>query len=163
TMSFAILGLGTALPETRLSQADAERVARAMCCSTPEHAELVKVLYRQTGIATRHVLFGTDEARDVLEGTRHTGTPHLPNGPHDPGWIARVAMRAYEEQAVPLARRAAESAVADAGLDPKWVTHIVTVSCTGFAAPGVDVRLMKRLGLRPTVERTHVGFMGCHG
>jgi alpha-pyrone synthase len=162
-MSFAILGLGTALPETKLSQTDAERVARAICCSTPEHAELVKVLYRQTGITSRHSLFGPDVVRDVLDGTRHTGSPYLPNGPDYPGPTTRERMRTYEEHALPLAQRAAESALADAGLDPKRVTHIVTVSCTGFAAPGVDVRLMKRLGLRPTVERTHVGFMGCHG
>jgi predicted naringenin-chalcone synthase len=27
----------------------------------------------------------------------------------------------------------------------------------------VDIRLMKSLSLAPTVQRTHVGFMGCHG
>jgi predicted naringenin-chalcone synthase len=162
-MSFAILGLGTALPPTRLPQADAERVARAMCCSTPEHAELVAALYRQTGIASRHVLFGEDVVRDVLDGTRHTGSPYLPNGPDYPGPTTHQRMQTYGEHALPLALRAAEAALADARLDPARVTHIVTVSCTGFAAPGVDVGLMKRLGLRPTVERTHVGFMGCHG
>ena len=39
----------------------------------------------------------------------------------------------------------------------------MTVSCTGFAAPGVDVGLIKGLGLKPTTVRTNVGFMGCHG
>src|SRR6185369_8922686 len=38
----------------------------------------------------------------------------------------------------------------------------VTVSCTGFQAPGVDYELIHGLGLAPTTERTHVGFMGCH-
>jgi prepilin-type processing-associated H-X9-DG protein len=37
------------------------------------------------------------------------------------------------------------------------------VSCTGFRAPGVDVGLIKGLGLKPTTVRTNVGFMGCHG
>src|SRR5439155_9665423 len=69
----------------------------------------------------------------------------------------------YQEHAVPLALRAAEAALTDARLDPAGVTHIITVSCTGFAAPGVDVGLIKRLGLARTIERTHVGFMGCHG
>jgi predicted naringenin-chalcone synthase len=35
------------------------------------------------------------------------------------------------------------------------------VSCTGFAAPGVDIDLIGSLGLRPTTERIHIGFMGC--
>jgi len=37
------------------------------------------------------------------------------------------------------------------------------VSCTGFVAPGVDSELIRGLELSPTIERTHVGFMGCHG
>ncbi len=162
-MSFAILGLGTALPPTRLSHADAERVARAMCCSTPEHAQLVAALYRQCGIASRHILFGADVVRDVLDGTRHTGSPYLPNGADHPGPTTRQRMKTYEEHALPLALRAAGAALAEAELAPGRVTHLVTVSCTGFAAPGVDIGLMKRLGLRPTAQRTHVGFMGCHG
>src|SRR5205085_4211026 len=43
------------------------------------------------------------------------------------------------------------------------ITHLVTVSCTGFRAPGVDIGLIKTLNLRPTTLRTHIGFMGCHG
>ena len=43
------------------------------------------------------------------------------------------------------------------------ITHLVTVSCTGFHAPGFDLDLIERLPLRPDVQRTHVGFMGCHG
>ena len=37
------------------------------------------------------------------------------------------------------------------------------MSCTGFAAPGFDIALINELGLPPTLHRTHVGFMGCHG
>src|SRR5262249_30204097 len=65
--------------------------------------------------------------------------------------------------APPLALRAAAAALADSGLAPGALTHLVTVSCTGFAAPGVDRVLIEELGLAPTVERTHVGYMGCHG
>jgi predicted naringenin-chalcone synthase len=43
------------------------------------------------------------------------------------------------------------------------VTHLVTCSCTGFANPGVDLELVRGLGLAADVSRTHVGFMGCHG
>ena len=41
------------------------------------------------------------------------------------------------------------------------MTHLYTVSCTGFFAPGLDVALINSLGLRPTVSRYHLGFMGC--
>src|ERR1019366_441188 len=33
--------------------------------------------------------------------------------------------------------------------------------CTGFFAPGIDLQLVERCGLKPDIERTLVGFMGC--
>jgi predicted naringenin-chalcone synthase len=72
-------------------------------------------------------------------------------------------MRYYAEKALPLAVQAATQALERARWQAGAITHLVTVSCTGFAAPGVDIGLMQRLGLAPTVQRVHVGFMGCHG
>jgi predicted naringenin-chalcone synthase len=46
---------------------------------------------------------------------------------------------------------------------PADVTHVVTVSCTGFYAPGPDIEVVRALGLDPAVQRYHVGFMGCYG
>ncbi len=43
------------------------------------------------------------------------------------------------------------------------ITHLVTVSCTGFNSPGIDIALIDQLGLPATTERIPVGFMGCHG
>ena len=77
-----------------------------------------------------------------------------------PGTGAR--MQRYEAAAAPLA----VEAVTRLGLDRTalaGLTHLVTSSCTGFAAPGVDLALVDRLGLDPSIERTAVGFMGCHG
>jgi predicted naringenin-chalcone synthase len=72
-------------------------------------------------------------------------------------------MAAYERDAPELAVRAARGAIEDADIDPGRVTHLVTVSCTGFVAPGVDAAIIDALGLPRTTERTNVGFMGCHG
>lgn len=72
-------------------------------------------------------------------------------------------MRFYAERAVPLAARAAKQALDRAVVAAESITHLITVSCTGFSAPGVDAGLIEQLQLPPTVQRTHVGFMGCHG
>jgi predicted naringenin-chalcone synthase len=69
----------------------------------------------------------------------------------------------FREQAIPLAVRASCTALERAGVRARAITHLVTVCCTGFAAPGIDVQLIKQLGLADTVERIQVGFMGCHG
>jgi predicted naringenin-chalcone synthase len=67
----------------------------------------------------------------------------------------------YRELAPALFVGAARRAVERADLDPATVTHLVTVSCTGFTQPGPDLAIVQQLGLRPTVFRHHVGFMGC--
>ncbi|MHC5023529.1 MAG: type III polyketide synthase [Planctomycetota bacterium] len=72
-------------------------------------------------------------------------------------------MDLYRRLAPPLASRAASAALANAATDPTAITDLVVVSCTGFAAPGVDVDLIERLGLRPEVRRSLIGFMGCFG
>ncbi len=75
-----------------------------------------------------------------------------------PGTASR--MRRYEATAPDLAVRAA--AGLDLGDRARAVTHVVVTSCTGLAAPGIDLLLVQALGLDPSVERTVVGFMGCY-
>jgi predicted naringenin-chalcone synthase len=162
-MSFAILGLGTALPEFRFTQEEAVRVAQVLCLD-PRQSPLVPVLYRQTEIEGRNIVLGEPIIRDVIDGTKHSQSVFLPKGdPDDPGPTTAERMHVYIEHAAPLAISAARAALAESGFSPEAITHLVTVSCTGFSAPGVDVALIKGLNLSTTVERTNVGFMGCHG
>jgi predicted naringenin-chalcone synthase len=72
-------------------------------------------------------------------------------------------MARYEESIAPLSIRACRGALESAGVAPETITHLITISCTGFTAPGFDVRIIKSLGLDYSVQRTHIGFMGCHG
>ena len=48
-----------------------------------------------------------------------------------------------------------------AALRPETVTHLIVTTCTGFYAPGLDLQIVEHFGLRPGVERTMIGFMGC--
>jgi predicted naringenin-chalcone synthase len=69
----------------------------------------------------------------------------------------------YQTEALPLCK----AAIADALNQPSApelseVTHLIVVSCTGFYAPGLDIHLVKGLGLSPDVQRTLIGFMGCY-
>ncbi len=163
-MSFAILGVGTALPPTSVTQAEAVQVAKMICCRGGDEAELLPTLYRQTGIASRHLAFDPQVVRDILQGTTESGSVFLPRGgDRDFGPTTGQRMEHYVKEAGPLAMRAARQALDESRVPPSALTHVVTVSCSGFRAPGVDIELIKNLGLSPTIERTHVGFMGCHG
>lgn len=69
-------------------------------------------------------------------------------------------MRKFEAWAPDLAVAAVEKLLQ--GEDRDAITHIIVTSCTGFSAPGIDLALVERCGLPPSVERTMVGFMGCY-
>jgi alpha-pyrone synthase len=74
-----------------------------------------------------------------------------------PSTAARMAR--YEPAALALANRAI--AALDIAQDRAAITHLIVASCTGFTAPGLDFQIMRQAGLRDSVERTIVGFMGC--
>src|SRR6266404_4975811 len=162
-MGLAILGMGTAVPPTRLEQAKAEAVAHAVCCRDEVQKQILSVLYRHSGIANRHVVFDPEVVRDVLDGTKHSGSPFLPGTASESGPTTRERMEQYAVEALPLAERSSRQALEASGLEAAAITHLITVSCTGFQAPGVDIALIQRLGLSSEVQRTHIGFMGCHG
>lgn len=163
-MSLAILGLGTAVPLTKITQQESAGIARSLCCRTPEQQTWLPLMYDHIGIQTRHLVVGREVVDDVLQGTRYSGSLFLPSGREDDrGPTTAQRMRVYAVEAAPLALRAAHQALLQSRVKPSEITHLITISCTGMQAPGVDYELIEKLGLPPTVQRTNVGFMGCHG
>jgi len=107
----------------------------------------------RSGIAHRYSVLHEDgmvEAQDPLEGFYRRGAY--------PSTAAR--MKVYEAQGPVLA----EKAISQLGLseaERDGITHLIVASCTGFVAPGIDQILARRLGLRPDLQRSVLGFMGC--
>ena len=71
-----------------------------------------------------------------------------------------MRMRFYQAHAFPLARRALDELNLHDMKDD--ITHLIMTTCTGFYAPGLDIEVVEHYGLRSSVERTIVGFMGCY-
>ncbi|HET6328086.1 MAG TPA: type III polyketide synthase [Planctomycetaceae bacterium] len=159
-MSVCILGIGTAVPELSIEQADAAEAAGVLCGLTEKQRRLLPTLYRHAGVRKRHTVLLTPEAKGQPGGQVFYRSVEE-GGPDGPTTAAR--MQKYAQSATGLATAACQKALADASLDAGAITHLITVSCSGFAAPGVDIQLIRTLGLPPDVARTHVGFMGCHG
>ncbi|MEE9212484.1 MAG: hypothetical protein V3U29_07510, partial [Phycisphaeraceae bacterium] len=158
-MSVAILGIGTAKPAHSIAQADAAEVAKLRCCHTDQHERVLPTLYRRTHVDRRNSVL-----LDSSNGKRLRQSFYPPAGDRtDRGPTTAQRMQRYTQDAAPLAVAAIREALKYSGTAPSQISQLVTVSCTGFFAPGVDVGLIKQLGLSPTVGRTHIGFMGCHG
>jgi predicted naringenin-chalcone synthase len=159
-MALKILGIGTAVPAVSMTQGDVAEVNKLFCLGEDDRLRLIPALYRRAGVRTRHsVLLQASQGEPLGRQSLYFKARHEGDG----GPTTRERMEVYEREAPRLVVRAARRAVEDAGVEPGSFTHLVTVSCTGFHAPGTDAALIEELGLRRTVERTHVGFMGCHG
>lgn len=161
SMRFSILGQGTAVPEHFIERKDSITLASDNFAETEREKKLVPALYRMAGVKKRHssILRSSSNGADFPD----FDLLYPPESREDLGPSVSARMKIYENKAHPLADQAANAALDQAGVKAADISHLVTVSCSGFFAPGVDVKLIKSLGLPITVERAHVGFMGCQG
>lgn len=155
-----ITGLGTAIPEHKISQTDAYDATQHLCCDSDEHRRVMGLIYEGAGVETRGtvLLQGTNGIPNIEEGFFRQRSDEEDRGP-----TTGDRMEKYEEYALALASESSRAALKRSRQDVSDITHLVTVSCSGFSAPGVDVGLIDELRLSPETTRTHVGFMGCHG
>lgn len=150
----AILGMGTALPVHSVAQSDIADLIASTLQDQPDLARFARRVFRSCGVETRY----TCESNYLgsLEECRY-----LPS--HDESNIPTTEERmdTYKREALPLGIEAAEKAMKDAGMSPDRITHLITVSCTGQYQPGMDVLLIRHLGLSPRVNRLPLIFQGC--
>ncbi len=153
-----VTGLGTAVPSAGIDQAAAVDVALPLLGAEGRRERLLRALYRRAGVRRRHSVL---LAADGDAGVQPFYEPRRGRSDRGPATARRMAV--YADSALGLARQAGRRALEVARADGADVTHLVTVSCTGFDAPGVDVGLIRELGMASTSTRLHLGFMGCHG
>ena len=154
----SIMGIGTSVPHFQVDCRTSAKFASQTSCVDPEHARKVNVLYRRTGIETRGSVLLAEAPGE--EATNEFYPPA--SDAHDRGPSTKRRNDRYGMEAPDLAYRAAAAALQSSGLAADEITHLITVTCTGFNAPGIDIALIDRLGLPRTTERIQVGFMGCH-
>jgi predicted naringenin-chalcone synthase len=114
---------------------------------------IIHHIYSRSGIQTRY---------SVVDDFRKTGSHQLFfNGQGaSPGTASRNDT--YIKEGRKLFVDVANKLIKNSEFTPNDITHLITVSCTGFYAPGPDYDIIKSLGLSPKTERYHLGFMGCY-
>jgi len=156
-----LCGLATVVPDTVLLQDEVSDVFATQPGLSRLAQRLVTTSFGVSGIERRHTVI--DEL--TLEPAAGDEPPVFFDRESRelllPGTRARNEL--YERRASELYLAAASAALAAApGVEAADITHVITVSCTGFYAPGPDFVVARDLGLRPGVERYHLGFMGCY-
>lgn len=145
--------IGTAVPANEV-HGFFRRFVSARLAGDPRRRALFERMSERSGIARRFsvIVPAEDPEGEVVDraGRFRVGA--------FPGTGERMAM--FEAHAPALAERAI--AALGLGGDTRRITHLVVTSCTGFSAPGIDLEIVARCGLDPSVERTMIGFMGCY-
>ncbi|WP_051718662.1 type III polyketide synthase [Hymenobacter sp. IS2118] len=149
--------IGTANPVHRIAQSQiADFMAQALAFGDDEKRKL-RALYRVSGIEHRYSVL-PDYGRANGDYTFFPNTPTL-----EPFPSVGQRMAVYRREALPLAIEAVRHCLHQVpDIAPASITHLVTVSCTGMYAPGLDIELVQALGLKSNVRRTCVNFMGCY-
>jgi predicted naringenin-chalcone synthase len=158
-MTVYVRSLETAVPATKLIQTEARDVFAAQPGLNRLGTRLVSTCFDSAAIDTRYT------AVDELTNEFRSDNPQFYD--RDSGLLlnpsTKVRNDIFAREATRLFVRAARAAVeACPELDLLDITHLVTVSCTGFFNPGPDYKIVRELGLDPAVQRYHLGFMGCY-
>jgi alkylresorcinol/alkylpyrone synthase len=140
-----IIGIGTATPPQRYTQADCWRTVQDCPAyqklNGRSKAILKKVLTGENGIATRHfALENLEEAFAINPDALH----------------AR-----FVKNAPALAARAAERALAQCKIRPQEIDAVLVSTCTGYLCPGLSSYTVERLGLRSDVVALDLVGQGC--
>lgn len=146
--------VATAVPEAGYDQAEALDIMLGWVGGERRTDRLLRQVYTRSGIDRRYSVVGDfkngSPSGFYFDGERYltpsTGTRNERYTRESPVLLTRVARRAL--RGCP-------------GLSAADVTHVITVSCTGFFAPGPDYLVVRSLGLPVSTRRYHLGFMGC--
>lgn len=134
----------TGTPPVRKSQEEALQFMQRVEGLPDRIADRLPALYAHTGIAYRHTGL-EDYDREASEFEFFP-----PNWSLEPVPGTRARNEKYREIVRPLAVRLARGALEKSGFPADSITHVITVTCTGFYAPGLDVELVEALDLPPT-------------
>ncbi len=147
-----ILNIATVVPKFRIEKEDLVRFyAQAFHSDeTSPFIQRLNLLNRKMKIDTRYSCI-PDYGGDTYE-LYTDGNYKQP---------VEKRMGLYKEKILPLAAKAIDKLLKEAEIRSSEITHLITVSCTGVFAPGLEFLIAEHYGLQHT-EKSAVNFLGCY-
>ena len=147
-----ITAIETAVPGNCFSQ---DTLAAFYMATTDDEADKrkIKIVSARTGIQKRYSVVNDFEEKssefELFDRSRD----------REAGLSER--MQVYKKYATQLSLDAIRQ-IRDFDEKKQSITHLITVTCTGLFAPGLDIELIRELNLNPEIQRSSVNFMGCN-
>ena len=137
-------------PQSALAQNDIAGFMGTAMKLNEENERKLKAVFRLSGIKSRYSVLSDYAFKDPKDWTFYSKEGLANTGDR---------MGVYQKEALPLVEKALNPILEKH--EPSSFTHLITVSCTGMFAPGLDIQMVKKWGMRPNIERTSIQFMGC--
>ncbi|KTD25954.1 MULTISPECIES: type III polyketide synthase [Legionella] len=155
-MTTAITAIGTANPAYKYNQKNIADILANLLNLNLAKKRLLKSIYNSSGIESRYSVLA-DSSETIHQFT------FIPNTPAASYPSTSIRMEIYRKNALHLALAAIEDCLINKPhFDRQQITHLVTISCTGMYAPGMDIEIIQTLNLNTNVKRTAIHFMGCY-
>lgn len=153
----AIISIGTSVPEHKVSQEGFLEFMSSLYPDTRENRLKMRKILLGSGIANRHSVlcdFSSGNLTPVLF-KQENGIRNVPG--------LKERMLEYEKHALPLSLKAVDDCFSKIGwINLSEITHVVTFSCTGMYAPGLDIEIIESTEIPTSAQRFNINFMGCY-
>lgn len=158
-MASCISAIGTADPQYKIPQPTIYHFMVNAFGLDANNAARLKQIYDGSGIDHRYSVIPDFAFRDSQQNTFFSKSADL-----EPFPTTAQRLKLYQQHAADIAADAVHDLFRSYDTNiAQSITHLITVSCTGMYAPGIDIDLVEKLGLDRRTERTCINFMGCYG
>lgn len=148
-----LLDITTASPPYMVPQEIAKEELKKKMGESPAVSRMIDIAARYSGIDTRYVV--------VPDADPETNTNFYSDNGNNIKPDTSQRMSEYERWSKQLTGEAVSKILSKNNIKVSEIERLITISCTGFFAPGLDHHLIKKFDIPLTVKRTNIGFMGC--
>jgi predicted naringenin-chalcone synthase len=150
-----IISIATGVPQHKHTQKELFAFADKIYSKQDTDTRKLRFLYNHSGIDYRYSVlpdFNVANEERVFFSTNNDLQPVPDIGKR---------MEVYNKFAADLSVNTIKNCI-KGKIESKEITHLITVSCTGMSAPGLDLQIMEQMQLPKNIVRTSVNFMGCY-
>lgn len=150
-----IVSIATAVPQYKHEQENILSFMQNVYAMNEVEKRKLKFLYHQSAIKTRYSVV-PDYGLPANDWAFYPATENL-----EPFPDLELRMKWFNDTAYLISVNAIERCIEEK-INKDEITHLITVSCTGMSAPGLDLQIMEAMQLPKNIFRTSVNFMGCY-
>jgi predicted naringenin-chalcone synthase len=148
-----LIDIAVASPPFKVAQSYAASELKKRMGGTSAISRMIDMAANQSGIDHRFFVIKDGEENSKEKFFTKDGNYFSPD--------TKTRMTEYEKWSIALTKQAVRELSEKNNIDFGSIDRVITISCTGFFAPGLDYELIKEFNISPSVKRTNIGFMGC--